>query len=139
MWSGYPQPGSSFFTDDALNQELADKYGIVISTSHHEPMQRSMSEWHTTGKGSWNWEKNKASISDYFDFGASRAQPFESIVTLGMRGESDGEIDSLEPKTTLKDVIRTQRDIIQRVYGSPGGVKRKRPFLIYVDDMNNCL
>ena len=34
-------------TDDAGNQKLADTYGIVMGTSHHEPMQRAMNEWST--------------------------------------------------------------------------------------------
>ena len=46
MWGSFiPTPGRSFFTDDLRNQQLADDYGIVLSTSHTEPMQRASNEW----------------------------------------------------------------------------------------------
>ena len=64
MWFGYPHPGNSFFMDDPLNQELADKYGIVVSTSHHEPMQRAMNEWfdvpYNEPEQSWSWTNQEA-------------------------------------------------------------------------------
>ncbi|KAL5320180.1 hypothetical protein ACEPPN_010981 [Leptodophora sp. 'Broadleaf-Isolate-01'] len=87
-------------------------------------MQRSTTEWHKTGNGPWNWDQNKAAITDFFSLGAKRSQPFESIITLGMHGEGDGEIDAQDPKATLKDVIETQRKLIQGVYGSQEGVKQ---------------
>src|SRR5579863_8890122 len=34
--------GSAFSEDDPLNPKLADEYGIVMSTSHHEPMMREI-------------------------------------------------------------------------------------------------
>ncbi len=124
MWSGFPEPGSIFFEDDPQNQKLADKYGIVVSTSHHEPMQRNMSEWRLSNNGNWKWDDNKTAIASFMRQGAERAYPYESILTLGMRGESDNEIDTTDPRSTLTDVIRTQRDIIKRVYGKPDGVNR---------------
>ncbi|KAI8668383.1 hypothetical protein NCS55_00863700 [Fusarium keratoplasticum] len=124
MWSGYPEPGSSFFADDAKNQETADAYGIVVSTSHHEPMQRSTTEWRRNGKGPWAWNQNKEAITDFFETGAKRAQGHESIFTLGMRGEGDGTIEADDPKATLKDVIETQRRILKDVYGKPDAVNQ---------------
>ncbi|TDZ21583.1 hypothetical protein Cob_v005628 [Colletotrichum orbiculare MAFF 240422] len=44
MWPGYPNPGASFFADDSENAEIANDYGIAVSTSHHEPMQRATNE-----------------------------------------------------------------------------------------------
>ncbi|OAL48891.1 hypothetical protein IQ07DRAFT_542687 [Pyrenochaeta sp. DS3sAY3a] len=122
MWSGFPEPGSIFFTDDPRNQQAADAYGIVISTSHHEPMGRNMSEWRQSNQGEWAWEMNKDAIADFFKAGAERSKPFESVLTLGMRGDSDVEINSENPKATLKDVIQTQRDIIEHTYGRSDGV-----------------
>jgi len=128
MWSGFPEPGSSFFADDPKNQQVADAYGIVVSTSHHEPMQRSTTEWRRGGKGPWAWAKNKEVITEFFTAGAERSQPYESIFTLGMRGEGDDTIDSDDPKATLTDVIATQRRILQDVYGRPDGVGRKQMY-----------
>ncbi|EUC34427.1 glycoside hydrolase family 115 protein [Bipolaris zeicola 26-R-13] len=121
MWFGYPHPGNSFFMDDPLNQDLADKYGIVVSTSHHEPMQRAMNEWfdvpYNEPEQSWNWIKNKEKITKYFVEGAQRASNYESVITIGMRGDGDREMGVENPQEVLKEVLSTQRNIISDVYG----------------------
>ncbi|KID92944.1 immunoglobulin I-set domain-containing protein [Metarhizium guizhouense ARSEF 977] len=123
MWRGYPYPGRSFFVDDPKNQALADSYGIVMGTSHHEPMQRAMNEWSTTQpENTWNWETNKEKVTEYFKFGAERARPFESYITMGMRAEGDNPISGSDPKKILTEVLDVQRGIIEENYGSKGGV-----------------
>lgn len=126
MWFGYPHPGNSFFMDDPLNQELADTYGIVVSTSHHEPMQRAMNEWfdepYNEPERSWDWTKNKDKITKYFVEGAQRASKFESVITIGMRGDGDREMEVENPQEVLKDVLSTQRRIISDVYGTEDAV-----------------
>ncbi|KAH8805498.1 hypothetical protein F5884DRAFT_885869 [Xylogone sp. PMI_703] len=124
MWSGHPFPGRSFFADDPRNQEMADKYGIVVSTSHHEPMQRSTTEWRVNGEGGWVWGENKEKIINFFEKGVKRAKPFESILTLGMRGEGDQSIQADDAKETLKDVLATQRSIIRNFHGEETGEKQ---------------
>ncbi|KAJ6030988.1 hypothetical protein N7540_001720 [Penicillium herquei] len=125
MWFGYPHPGQSFFVDDALNQETADRYGIVISTSHHEPMQRAANEWfsepYNEPDGSWSWYKNKEKITQFFKEGAERAKPYESYITLGMRGQGDRKIEAADATEVLQDVIQTQRSIIKNSHGSENG------------------
>ncbi|KAB8241196.1 hypothetical protein BDV35DRAFT_397917 [Aspergillus flavus] len=126
MWFGFPHPGSSFFMDDPLNQETADKYGIVMSTSHHEPMQRAMNEWfdhpYYEPEKSWSWSKNKPKITKYFQEGADRARKYESYITMGMRGHGDRAMDAEDPSAVLKDVLSTQRSIIKNTYGEEDAV-----------------
>lgn len=126
MWFGYPHPGNSFFMDDPLNQELADRYGIVMSTSHHEPMQRAMNEWfdepYNEPEKSWDWTKNKDKITKYFVEGAQRASNFESVITIGMRGDGDREMEVENPQNVLKNILSTQRTIISDVYGGQDAV-----------------
>ncbi|KAE8360318.1 hypothetical protein BDV27DRAFT_167927 [Aspergillus caelatus] len=126
MWFGFPHPGSSFFMDDPLNQETADKYGIVMSTSHHEPMQRAMNEWfddpYYEPEKSWSWSKNKPKITKYFQEGAERARKYESYITMGMRGHGDKAMDAEDPPAVLEDVLATQRSIIKKAYGDEDGV-----------------
>jgi hypothetical protein len=43
--------GNAFNEDDPKSPELADAYGIVMGTSHHEPMIRAQQEWARHGKG----------------------------------------------------------------------------------------
>ncbi|PHH88431.1 hypothetical protein CDD83_7543 [Cordyceps sp. RAO-2017] len=123
MWRGYPYPGRSFFVDDPKNQALADRYGIVIGTSHHEPMQRAMNEWSTTQPdGTWDWDRNREKVTRYFEEGAQRAKPYQSYVTLGMRGEGDAPVNGSDPQKILREVLATQRDIIKKTYGREDGV-----------------
>lgn len=125
MWPGYPNPGASFFTDDPLNQKLADEYGIVISTSHHEPMQRLSNEWFADNPdGSWNWLTNKQKITEFFEHGASRAKNCDSYFTLGIRGEYDKKMLAEDPASVVQDAIETQRRVIEKVYGSEDAVPR---------------
>ena len=88
-------------------------------------MQRSTTEWRWAGKGPWAWESNKEAITQFFVEGAERSRPYESIYTLGMRGEGDNEIECEDPKATLNNVIQTQRNIIKDVYGREDAVGRE--------------
>ena len=54
--------GNAFADDDSLNAQLADEYGIVMGTSHHEPMMRAQQEWRRYGKGAWNYEQNDSTL-----------------------------------------------------------------------------
>ncbi|CZS90064.1 uncharacterized protein RAG0_01199 [Rhynchosporium agropyri] len=123
MWPGYPNPGASFFTDDPLNQATAEEYGICISTSHHEPMQRMSNEWFAENPdGSWNWLTNKQKITEFFEEGIRRSKGCESYVTLGMRGEYDKKMVPDDPAGVVRDVVRTQRRIIGDLLGKEDGV-----------------
>ncbi|KAL5349097.1 pre-rRNA-processing protein esf1 [Pseudogymnoascus australis] len=121
MWPGHP--GSSFFVDDLENQKTADEYGIVMSTSHHEPMQRASNEWFAENpEGSWDWIDNKEKITEFFRHGIDRAKEFESYFTLGMRGEYDVAMKNDDPATVISDVIRTQRKLFLESYDNEDAV-----------------
>ncbi|KAK1723842.1 hypothetical protein CaCOL14_010805 [Colletotrichum acutatum] len=123
MWPGYPNPGASFFTDNPLNPKLAEDYGIAVSTSHHEPMQRMSNEWFADNPdGSWNWLTNKEKITAFFDEGVKRAKGRESYFTLGMRGEYDRKMKTDDPAAVVRDVIKTQRALIKQVHGREDAV-----------------
>jgi hypothetical protein len=124
MWPGYPNPGASFFTDDKDNQRAADMYGIVMSTSHHEPMQRLSNEWLAEGNplGTWDWISNKDKITQFFRGGVERAKGYESYFTMGMRGEYDTTMKGDDPAAVVKDVLRTQRSLIREVHGREDAV-----------------
>ena len=125
MWPGYPNPGNSFFKDDPLNQKTADIWGIVISTSHHEPMQRAMAEWFEENpEGSWSYLKSKEKIQQYFKDGAERAHPYESYITIGMRGDGDRAMAVDDPSSVLAEIIKDQRRIIADTYGSADQPRR---------------
>ncbi|KAL4796349.1 hypothetical protein BDV19DRAFT_398386 [Aspergillus venezuelensis] len=125
MWALYvPRPGNIFFTDDPYNQQLADDYGIVVSTSHHEPMQRATNEWNSSETGEWDWTTNKENITRFMEEGVSRAGNKESYFTLGLRGASDSELSGDDPVAILNDVIETQRDILTEYHGDVTAVNQ---------------
>ncbi|KAK1516489.1 hypothetical protein CABS01_06456 [Colletotrichum abscissum] len=119
MWASYiPKPGRIFFTDDPRNQQMAEDYGIVVSTSHHEPMQRASNEWKKDPKGDWDWVNNKENVVAFMDEGIRRAGNNESYFTLGMRGTDDGPIDADDPIAVLEDVFATEREILAKYHGN---------------------
>lgn len=79
---------SAFGVDDLLNQPLANWYGIVMGTSHEEPMMRSIPvEWDLFGDGPWDYSVNAQNIYNFWVEGAERAKPYENMFTVGMRGD----------------------------------------------------
>ncbi|NDV81583.1 glycosyl hydrolase 115 family protein [Bacteroides sp. 51] len=119
--------GNSFNEDDPANPRLADEYGIVMGTSHHEPMQRSQQEWlrnkQNYGNAEWNYVTNRAGIRKFFTEGMENTRNYESIITLGMRGDDDkpmADAGSIEENfRVLENIIADQRNIIRRVTGKP--------------------
>ncbi|MGC8751879.1 glycosyl hydrolase 115 family protein, partial [Hydrotalea sp.] len=61
--------GNAFNDDDTLNPILANQYGIVMGTSHHEPMLRAQQEWKRYGKGAWNYQTNQAVLDSFWKKG----------------------------------------------------------------------
>ncbi|KAG5636009.1 hypothetical protein H0H81_009389 [Sphagnurus paluster] len=111
--------GSAFAVDDDQNQFLADMYGIVMGTSHQEPMMRSTpNEFSLYGKGTWDYVSNTQNIQDYWIAGAQRAKPYESVYTLGMRGFGDLPLSEETNIQLLQQVVADQSNILKSVYGN---------------------
>ena len=111
--------GWAFYADDPENEKTADEMGVVMSTSHHEPMARNHQEYarNRKGWGPWNYQKNKANLQKFFREGIERMKGTEQIVTIGMRGDGD-EAMSVEADTKLMtNIINDQRKIIADVTG----------------------
>ncbi|MGD8779406.1 MAG: glycosyl hydrolase 115 family protein [Ignavibacteria bacterium] len=109
--------GRAFYDDDPKNPELADEYGIVISTSHHEPMMRAHVEWERYGSGPWNYEKNAEVLRKFWREGIERMGSNESIVTLAMRGDGDEAMSPNANIELLQNIVKDQREIIAEVTG----------------------
>lgn len=126
MWKSFtPPPGNIFFTDDPGNQQLADDYGVVVSTAHHEPMQRATNEWNDTLLGPWDWSKNKANMTKFMEEGIVRAGKNESYITIGLRGLGDEAANTENAIEMLKEVFSVQRGIIKKYHGSESALNRK--------------
>jgi hypothetical protein len=88
MWN------NAFNEDDPENPRLADEFGIVMGTSHQEPMLRAQKEWDRgPGRQQGNWNYNRVEqqpvLQQFWRDGIRRNKSFESIITLGLRAEND--------------------------------------------------
>ncbi len=109
--------GNAFNTDDPLNPILADEYGIVMGTSHHEPMLRAQQEWKQFGKGEWNYDHNEQGLKEFWKQGIVAMDGRESIVTVGMRGDGDMPMTEGANIALLERIVADQRKIIAEVTG----------------------
>ena len=115
---------SRFNEDDPLSPQLADDMGIVMGTSHHEPMMRAHKEYvyRKNSIGAWDYATNKANLDRFFEEGLERNKAYDNLITIGMRGDGDvamGNGNDEDNMKTLKDVVDGQREIIERVYKKP--------------------
>ncbi len=109
--------GNAFNGDDTLNPKLADEYGIVMGTSHHEPMLRAQQEWKRYGKGEWNYEKNDSALREFWRQGIKNMGKHESVVTIGMRGDGDMPMTEASNIALLEKIVSDQRKILKEVTG----------------------
>ncbi|WP_242126532.1 glycosyl hydrolase 115 family protein [Sphingobium sp. Sx8-8] len=117
MWN------NAFNEDDPKNGPLADEYGIVMGTSHHEPMNRAHREWTSRrpGNGEWNYLTNRPAVQQFFREGARRSKDRELLVTMGMRGDGDVALQGTggirSDVELLETIITDQRRILQEETG----------------------
>jgi len=111
---------NAFNEDDPESPRLADEYGIVMGTSHHEPMMRAHKEWTSRreqyGNGKWNYATNGEALQRFFREGIARNKGYENLVTIGLRGDGDegmtstGSIES--DIKQLERIFTDQRKIL---------------------------
>jgi hypothetical protein len=112
MWN------NAFNEDDPENPKLADEYGIVMGTSHQEPMLRAQKEWDRRFKdslGSWNYAKHQETLENFWREGIRRNRTFESIITIGLRGADDTPMAPGGPEANmalLEKIIGVQRTML---------------------------
>jgi len=113
--------GWAFYADDPENGKLADKMGVIIGTSHHEPMARNHQEYARNRRewGAWNYQTNKTKLDQFFREGIERMKGTEDIVTIGMRGDGDEAMSATADTKLLENIIDNQRRIIKQVTGKP--------------------
>ena len=115
MWSW------AFYADDPLNSTTADEMGVIIGTSHHEPMARNHQEYarRRSEWGPWNYQTNQQQLDRFFREGIERMKGTDDIVTIGMRGDGDEAMSAEADTRLLERIIDSQRRIIKQVTGRP--------------------
>ncbi len=109
--------GKSIFEDDPLSAQLAEEYGVVLGTSHHEPMMRAQKDWARQGGGAWDYTTNKRGLQTFWREGVKRMGARESVVTIGMRGDGDEPMTKGTATELLETIVSDQRRILGEVTG----------------------
>lgn len=121
-------PGTQAFFLTPGAKAVCDSCGIVIGTSHCEPMLRNnVGEWDVKQRGPFNYITNKDAVQRYW---AERLDEVKgsaggNMFTIGMRGIHDGSMEgvrTMEEKTkALQQVIDDQQELIRHHIGDPKG------------------
>lgn len=120
--------GSAFYDDDPASGPLADEMGIIMGTSHHEPMALAQTDWHRYIKKNslpnvWDYSKNKKVLDEFWKSGIKRSMNWEKLVTIGMRGDGDEAMGEGTNIKLLEHIVKEQRRIIEEQTGkSPQAV-----------------
>lgn len=116
-------PGSLAFNAVPENAKLADKWGIVMGSSHSEALLRNnVGEWNEAGPpkgdGPWNYQKNAPAMDAYWDKRLSENGSYENFYTVGLRGVHDSGLEATgSPQVKAKlveDVMAAQRAILAK-------------------------
>lgn len=111
--------GWAFYADDPENSKTMSDMGIIMGTSHHEPMARNHQEWarHRKEYGAWNYNTNQKVIDRFFAEGIDRMKGTEDVVTIGMRGDGDEAMSEEADVKLMEKIVANQRKIIARHSG----------------------
>ncbi len=115
--------GKAFNEDDPLNPVVADEYGVVMGTSHHEPLMRNQEEWTKRSKelGEWNYRQNGENMRKFWLEGLKRNAKYDNLPTVGLRGDGDLPLDPNAQfdsnKELLYQLFHDQRELIREAYG----------------------
>ena len=114
MWN------SSFYADDPLNMQTADDMGVIMGTSHHEPMAKAHKEWtRDKSHGAWNYDTNQQQLENFWKSGVERMRNTEDVVTIGMRGNGDEPMGEHADVQLLERIVKAQRRLIEEATGKP--------------------
>ncbi len=115
--------GWAFYADDPENERTANDMGVVMGTSHHEPMARNHQEYarHRREWGAWNYRTNKDKLQQFFREGIERMKGTEQLVTIGMRGDGDEAMSEEADTKLMQQIITDQRRIIAEETGRKAG------------------
>ncbi len=120
IWPGMHTGTPGFFTIPG-NKEMADSCGILIGTSHCEPLLRNnVAEWDHAERGAYNYITNREQVQQYWIERLKQVKGSEEFFTIGMRGIHDGSMEGVKTKQEkldgLQQVIDDQRELIRKYY-----------------------
>lgn len=125
IWPAMHPSTKAFFKIEG-NKEMAQKYHILLGTSHAEPMMRNnVDEWKEKTMGDFNYFTNSKSITNYWQerLNEIKDSKGEAIITLGIRGVHDSQMEGAknaeEAKNMVEKVIINQREMLTTTFNKP--------------------
>ena len=120
IWPGMHDGTPAFFAVKG-NKEMADSFGILIGTSHCEPLLRNnVAEWNVKERGAYNYMTNREAVQKYWTERLQQVAGSEELFTIGMRGIHDGSMEGVKTKeeklSGLQQVIDDQRELLKKYY-----------------------
>ena len=123
LWPAMHSISTPFYGDPG-NAPLADRYAIVIGTSHAEPMLRNnLREWDEAVRGPFDFTRRPDAIVDYWRERVTETRGQEDFYTLGLRGIHDGPMQGAttteERQAILEKVFGLQQHVLADTLGRP--------------------
>ncbi len=135
LWPAMHEGTTAFFFVDGA-KEQADSCGIIIGTSHCEPMLRNnVGEWDIDKRGRFNYKTNKEEVHSYWKERLQEVKGSKggNIFTIGMRGIHDSSMEGYQTTQEkfdgLQEVILDQQKLIAENIGDPA--KQDQVFVPY--------
>ncbi len=120
LWPAMHEVTKAFFAVKG-NREMADSCGIVLGSSHCEPLLRNnVGEWDKNKRGAYNFITNRKNVEEYWAERLNEMKGQGALFTIGMRGIHDGSMEGVktpaEKLSGLQSVIDSQRRLIATHY-----------------------
>ena len=107
------------------NAALADEYGVVVGSSHCEPMLYNNIHWNEARQGKWDYSLNQDAIRSTWEKTVKERGAYEAVWTTGIRGIHDqameGPNDIPTRIGTVSHVIADQRALLDRYVSKQWG------------------
>ncbi|SHK52047.1 glycosyl hydrolase 115 family protein [Xylanibacter ruminicola] len=124
IWPAMHSGTTAFFKIPGA-KAMADSCGIVIGTSHCEPLLRNnVDEWNVKQRGAFNYRTNREAVQKYW---IERLQEVkhskDNMFTIGMRGIHDSSMEGYQTEQekleALQQVIDDQQELLRKYIGNP--------------------
>ena len=128
-------PGTTAFFKIPGAKAMADSCGIVIGTSHCEPMLRNnVDEWDADKRGAFNYRTNREQVHQYWTERLQEVKKSkDNMFTIGMRGIHDSSMEGYKSEQEkfdgLQQVINDQQELLRKYIGDPS--KQMQVFVPY--------
>ena len=139
IWPAMHESTTPFYTIKG-NKEAAQKYGIVVGTSHCEPMMRNNAgEWYKARLGRYNFKTNRENVINYWAERLKEVAGTETFMTVGMRGVHDGRMEGVNTTTEYRDALHEVFDVQKELlakYINPDVEKIPQTMVLYKEVLN---